>query len=172
MIPAPRRVPMRGVVILAPAVNPCAQDRDSRFADEAVILDTACNLLACGARPMLDRPATAPESPRRWRCHPCFGRSRYSPYRQRLLLFPLRMLRSSLLAPRSSLRSSPFAPRPTHLQDLAHHRPAHHRRPLGKPPDQLIQKLLGGNLQVKRIATLFDERLEQLNRQQCRMRVA
>ena len=53
-----------------------------------------------------------------------------------------------------------------HLQDLGHHATRHHGRSLGEPPDELVQKLLGADLQVHRVAAVADEVVERVEREQ------
>ena len=60
----------------------------------------------------------------------------------------------------------------THFEDLSHHGTQHHRRSLWEPPDQLVEKLFGCDLQVERVSAFLDERFEQLDSEECGVWVA
>lgn len=48
------------------------------------------------------------------------------------------------------------------LENLLHRRRRVRRRPLGEPPHELVEELLGADLEVERVAAVLDEDVEEL----------
>lgn len=53
------------------------------------------------------------------------------------------------------------------VKNLAHHPPDHHRRALGESAYEFIEKLLGANLEMDRVAAMLDKVIEDIERQEC-----
>jgi hypothetical protein len=62
------------------------------------------------------------------------------------------------------LRSQLIAWLSAHLEDPTHHSSSDHRRALWEPPDQLIQEILGSNLQVDGVAAISNEMVQNIQR--------
>lgn len=52
----------------------------------------------------------------------------------------------------------------THLERLAHGNSRESRRSLGELPDELVEELLGSDLELERVAAVLDQGVEELYR--------
>lgn len=55
--------------------------------------------------------------------------------------------------------------RVTYLQNLGHHTTSDHRRPLRKPPHELVQKLFRADLQMHRVSAVAHQIVEGVQRE-------
>lgn len=64
-----------------------------------------------------------------------------------------------LVARRLAYRLPPFLEQ---LEDPLLHATGSNGRPFGEPPDELVEKVLGADLQLERVAAVFDADVEEL----------
>ena len=53
----------------------------------------------------------------------------------------------------------------TYFEDLGHHTTCHHGRPLREPPDKLIQKLFGTDLEMDWVSAIAHEIVQGMERE-------